>query len=57
MPNDRRPQLEPETARATRDIDDDAAEIRYRLTALGESVLGEAERGARFRGFGPCGVD
>ena len=36
---------------------DDVAEIRYSLTALGESVLAEEdrrERGGRFRGFGPC---
>jgi hypothetical protein len=33
--------------------DDEAAEIRYSLTALGEAVLAE-RRGKRFRGFGPC---
>jgi hypothetical protein len=33
--------------------DDEAAEIRYSLTALGEAVLAE-RRGRRFRGFGPC---
>ena len=32
--------------------DDEAAEIRYSLTALGEAVL--SERRGRFRGFGPC---
>jgi len=32
--------------------DDEAAEIRYSLTALGETVL--ADRRGRFRGFGPC---
>jgi hypothetical protein len=37
--------------------DDDADEIRYSLTALGEAVLaeeGRRTRGPRFRGFGPC---
>ena len=33
--------------------DEEAAEIRYSLTALGEAVLAE-RRGRRFRGFGPC---
>ncbi|MGP6158931.1 MAG: hypothetical protein ACLPYS_15725 [Vulcanimicrobiaceae bacterium] len=33
--------------------EDEAAEIRYSLTALGEAVLAE-RRGKRFRGFGPC---
>lgn len=33
--------------------DDEAAEIRYSLTVLGEAVLAE-RKGARFRGFGPC---
>jgi hypothetical protein len=33
--------------------DDEAADIRYSLTALGEAVLAE-RRGKRFRGFGPC---
>jgi hypothetical protein len=33
--------------------DDDPAEIRYSLTALGEAVLAE-RRGRRFCGFGPC---
>jgi hypothetical protein len=32
--------------------EDEAAEIRYSLTALGETVL--ADRRGRFRGFGPC---
>ena len=32
--------------------DDEAAEIRYSLTALGEAVL--SDRRGRFRGFGPC---
>jgi len=37
----------------------DEEEIRYSLTALGESALANANargRGARFRGFGPCGA-
>jgi hypothetical protein len=37
--------------------DDEAAEIRYRLTSLGEAVLGDERLGSRkkrFRGFGPC---
>jgi hypothetical protein len=37
--------------------DDEAAEIRYSLTALGEAVLGDERPGRnkkRFRGFGPC---
>ncbi len=37
----------------------DAEEIRYSLTALGETALANANargRGARFRGFGPCGA-
>ncbi len=40
-----------EGARETND--DEAAEIRYSLTALGEAVLAE-RKGTRFRGFGPC---
>ena len=32
--------------------DDEAAQIRYSLTALGEAVL--SDRRGRFRGFGPC---
>ena len=32
--------------------DDEEAEIRYSLTALGEAVV--ADRRGRFRGFGPC---
>jgi len=49
--------------RNVRAADDDAeadlAEIRYSLTALGESALAERDRsgrGPRFRGFGPCGA-
>jgi hypothetical protein len=37
--------------------DDDVADIRYSLTALGEAVLTDADakrRRRRFRGFGPC---
>jgi hypothetical protein len=33
--------------------EDESAEIRYSLTALGEAVLAERQ-GKRFRGFGPC---
>jgi hypothetical protein len=33
--------------------DDDAAEIRFSLTALGEALVAE-RRGRPFRGFGPC---
>jgi hypothetical protein len=33
--------------------DDEAAEIRYSLTALGEKAIVERRR-ARFYGFGPC---
>ncbi len=32
---------------------DDIADIRYSLTALGEAVVSD-RRGPRFRGFGPC---
>lgn len=35
--------------------DDDAAEIRYSLTALGEALVAERSK-VRFRGFGPCSV-
>ncbi len=35
------------------EADDDAADIRYSLTALGEALVSEA-RGRRFGGFGPC---
>ncbi|GAC1303736.1 MAG: hypothetical protein NVSMB19_13950 [Vulcanimicrobiaceae bacterium] len=35
--------------------EDDAAQIRYSLTALGEAVVTERAR-ARFHGFGPCPV-
>lgn len=37
------------------DRSDDAAEIRYSLTALGEAFVADRS-GARFRGFGPCSV-
>ena len=33
--------------------DDEAAEIRFSLTALGEAVVSD-RRGRLFRGFGPC---
>jgi len=33
--------------------EDEAAEIRYSLTALGEAVVSD-RRGRPFRGFGPC---
>jgi hypothetical protein len=33
--------------------DDEAAEIRFSLTALGEALVNE-RRGRPFRGFGPC---
>ena len=33
---------------------DDAEEIRYSLTALGEAAVSERSRPPRFRGFGPC---
>lgn len=58
IPTDRRRQPEPEPVRAACDIDDDADEIRYSLTALGEAALDEhrAVRGELFRGFGPCGA-
>lgn len=37
------------------DARDDASEIRYSLTALGEAALDEfAVDGPRFRGFEPC---
>ncbi len=35
------------------DADEDSAQIRYSLTALGEAQL-EERRGKPFRGFGPC---
>ncbi|MFY9780334.1 MAG: hypothetical protein WAJ85_07475 [Candidatus Baltobacteraceae bacterium] len=44
---------EPVERAAPEPEDDEAAEIRYSLTALGEAVLAE-RRGKRFRGFGPC---
>lgn len=34
---------------------DDAAEIRYSLTALGEALVAERSS-VLFRGFGPCSV-
>jgi hypothetical protein len=38
------------------DDDDEAAEIRFSLTALGEAVVGDRDRRRpKFRGFGPCG--
>jgi hypothetical protein len=40
---------------SARDNDDDAIQIRYSLTALGEAHL-EQRRGKRFRGFGPCSL-
>lgn len=42
-------------AEASEREDDEAAEIRYSLTALGEAVLAE-RRGRLFRGFGPCAM-
>ncbi len=38
---------------ATDEDEDEAAEIRYSLTALGEAAVNE-RRGRLFRGFGPC---
>jgi hypothetical protein len=57
MQNER--QVTSEQTEACDDLyeDDDAAEIRYSLTALGEAVLGRDPRGRgrpMFRGFGPC---
>lgn len=40
---------------ASRDAADDAAEIRFSLTALGEAYVADRAR-TRFRGFGPCPV-
>jgi len=37
------------------EAEDDAAEIRYSLTALGEALVVERAR-TRFRGFGPCSI-
>jgi hypothetical protein len=43
------------TARAW-DDEDEEAEIRFSLTALGEAVVSERDRRRpKFRGFGPCG--
>jgi hypothetical protein len=51
---DPRPSDAPDTVEAQDEQlrDDEAAEIRYSLTSLGEAVL--SERRGRFRGFGPC---
>jgi hypothetical protein len=47
-----------ELARTLEDDDliwDDEREIRYSLTALGESILTDRDPGTpSFRGFGPC---
>ena len=43
------PIVDPEAA------NDDAAEIRYSLTTLGEALVADRVR-IRFRGFGPCSV-
>lgn len=43
------------TTTETSDHNDDAAEIRYSLTALGEALVADRDR-KRFRGFGPCAV-
>jgi hypothetical protein len=41
---------------ASRDVDDDEAQIRFSLTALGEAVVSDRDRRRpKFRGFGPCG--
>jgi hypothetical protein len=38
------------------DDDDEEAEIRFSLTALGEAVVSDRDgRRPKFRGFGPCG--
>jgi hypothetical protein len=40
-------------------LSDDELEIRFSLTALGESAIAAGDRGGRgrrFRGFGPCGA-
>jgi hypothetical protein len=38
------------------DCDDDEAQIRFSLSALGEAVVSERDRKRpKFRGFGPCG--
>jgi hypothetical protein len=43
-----------EPAEATWEPSDDADQIRYSLTALGEAAVAERSRRPRFRGFGPC---
>ena len=40
-------------AGSTIEGEDEALEIRYSLTALGEAIASE-RRGRLFRGFGPC---
>ena len=42
------------TADEPADRQEDAAEVRYGLTALGEALIAEREGARRFRGFGPC---
>jgi hypothetical protein len=53
-----REQRTQELAAPTEDDDltwDDEREIRYSLTALGESILTDRDpRAPSFRGFGPC---
>lgn len=48
-----RPSNPPIPAAPALDADNEALEIRYSLTALGEAIASE-RRGRVFRGFGPC---
>ena len=47
------PAAAPDTRDGRWEPDDEAAEIRFSLTALGEALVNE-RRGRPFRGFGPC---
>jgi hypothetical protein len=57
MRSDEKPARDAATDAPAWEPNDDADEIRYSLTALGEAALAEEARrtrGRRFRGFGPC---
>lgn len=45
----------PDSSVERESTNEDAAEIRYSLTALGEALVAERSK-VRFRGFGPCSV-
>jgi len=48
-PSELKPETQPDW-----ETNDDAEEIRFSLTALGEAVVADRTNRRPFRGFGPC---